>query len=103
MRASWTERTGRTAPEGGAFGIALARIRLAGEGWAAAEAEAAFRQVLGEGARPDLARRSLERIAAGPDPRAALIAAGALRVAAAQRTAWGGQSAATVAAGSARK
>ncbi|MBC2836812.1 hypothetical protein [Paragemmobacter straminiformis] len=103
MRAFWTARTGRTAPEGGAFGIALTRIRLAGEGWAAAEAEAAFRQVLGEGARPDLARRSLERIAAGPDPRAALIAAGALRMVAAGEAAAAVQSDATDATGSARK
>lgn len=103
MRAFWTDRIGRAAPEGGAFGIALTRIRLAGEGWAAAEAEAAFRQVLGEGARPDLARRSLEKIAAGPDPRAALIASSALRVAAAHGAAGAVQSDATVAAGSARK
>ena len=65
----------RDAVEEGALAVALTRIRAGGEGWAAAQAERAFRQVLGAPPRPDLARDCLERIAAGPDPRAALLAA----------------------------
>jgi hypothetical protein len=99
MRAFWTARVKRMTSEDGAFGMALGRIRAGDEGWAAAEAEAAFRQVLGAGAKPDLVRICLERIAAGPDTRAAIIALGALRPVGDV----GDQSAETAVAGSDRK
>jgi hypothetical protein len=65
------------AAEGRALMAALWRIRDQGEPAAKREAEAALRGLLvagSHGEAADLARATLERIACGPEPRAALIA-----------------------------